>query len=366
MAWSDDVFATGHVATADLQQIEDNFAVIKALFASASAPANAVAGQPWIDTTNHIFKIRNEGNSAWISVWDLANDKPYGQDFADGSYLDGDKIDIDFNPSSYTPIATAEGDDVDDLAYHLKGIDDALADHETQLLTDSSVSQAKLKTTNGSVSASYTSYPNGRLVALPGGEYGFYPQLKTNYTIAAGEIKLADNTGSGTLGTSYASYIFLHPPNGYTFYARQRYVQSSGEVYWVFILKNKETGEIGAVWQAPDHPCMGNGGDPELMPHPFGDYDREVEELIVINPTDSEIKAIKRKTTSQKDFIDVLLGEFDIDEAREAQWPDKEVTVGLPDDWSDAWLDRTPVKPIKKKIPKPGYACCRRLKKKLK
>lgn len=45
-----------------------------------------------------------------------------------GLNLDGDKVNIDFTPSNYTPDATpAEADDVDDLAAHLKGIDNALA-----------------------------------------------------------------------------------------------------------------------------------------------------------------------------------------------------------------------------------------------
>jgi hypothetical protein len=41
--------------------------------------------------------------------------------------IDGDKLDIDWNPSNYTPLSSiSEADDVDDLAAHLKGIDVAL------------------------------------------------------------------------------------------------------------------------------------------------------------------------------------------------------------------------------------------------
>lgn len=43
--------------------------------------------------------------------------------------IDGDKLDIDFNPSKYTPDASiAEADDVDDLSAHLKGIDTRLGE----------------------------------------------------------------------------------------------------------------------------------------------------------------------------------------------------------------------------------------------
>lgn len=43
--------------------------------------------------------------------------------------VDGDKLDITFSPSNYVPTITgvAQADDVDDLAAHLKGIDNALA-----------------------------------------------------------------------------------------------------------------------------------------------------------------------------------------------------------------------------------------------
>lgn len=36
-----------------------------------TAPATTYANMPWYDTTNHIFKIRNEDNDAWISVFTL-------------------------------------------------------------------------------------------------------------------------------------------------------------------------------------------------------------------------------------------------------------------------------------------------------
>lgn len=42
--------------------------------------------------------------------------------------IDGDKLDIDWNPSNYTPATTpAQADNVDNLAAHLYGIDQALA-----------------------------------------------------------------------------------------------------------------------------------------------------------------------------------------------------------------------------------------------
>lgn len=125
--FTDDCFASGHAGQTDLQNMENNFAALKSAFSGASAPSNAVEGMGWIDTTNNIFKRYHD--SAWISVWDLDNNCPYGQDFTDGSQLDGDKVDIDWNPTNYTPNASiGEAEDVDDLSAHLKGIDTRLAE----------------------------------------------------------------------------------------------------------------------------------------------------------------------------------------------------------------------------------------------
>ena len=49
-------------------------AALEALVSSnsgATAPATTFANMPWYDTANNIFKIRNEDNDAWISVFTL-------------------------------------------------------------------------------------------------------------------------------------------------------------------------------------------------------------------------------------------------------------------------------------------------------
>lgn len=55
----------------------------------------------------------------------------------DVTTLDGDHLDVDFTPTNYTPTTTgaAEAADVDDLAAHLKGIDNALASVGSSSLT---------------------------------------------------------------------------------------------------------------------------------------------------------------------------------------------------------------------------------------
>lgn len=223
----------------------------------------------------------------------------------------------------------------------------------------SAVAQAKLKTSQGSVNTEGIDN-----LTLPGGEYGFYPQIKNSYS----EKETTAYIGFEKASTSYITNIYLVDVLGGHAYAQQRYVTASGEIFWIFILRDKITKKIISMWQAPDHPCFGNGGKPELVLHPFGGYDPAIHEILVINPSSEEVKAIQKATIIQdekqpnKDFLEVFLEQYEIDEISNPQWPDKKVTVGLPPDWDEAWFLQKPVQPIKKVIPKPDYVLCKSLK----
>ncbi len=41
-----------------------------------SVPTSPFAGMLWFDTGNHLLGVRNEANNAWLSIWDIANNKP--------------------------------------------------------------------------------------------------------------------------------------------------------------------------------------------------------------------------------------------------------------------------------------------------
>jgi hypothetical protein len=238
------------------------------------------------------------------------------------------------------------------------------------MLADSAVAQAKLKTSTGSVNTISTT---GVYLTLPGGEYGFYLQLcngSSFHTATRGWNHDASISipSSYVLGMPYQATLSLSTSNAVgRAYARQRYVTSSGEVFWIFILRDKDTKKILSMYQAPDHPCMGNGGKPLLVPHPFGSYDKNTQEIIVINPTDEEViemrkKCAKGEEEADLDLLQVIEQEYEIDEASKPEWPTKAVTVGLPLDYDEAWLTQKPIQPIKKVIPKPDYVLCRRLK----
>jgi len=74
--YTDNCFTTTGVVQTQMGQVEENFAALKSAFSGATTPANTVAGMWWFDTTANILKLRNEANSAWLSVWDFANNKP--------------------------------------------------------------------------------------------------------------------------------------------------------------------------------------------------------------------------------------------------------------------------------------------------
>lgn len=77
--WSSSVPTFTNNAESDIGTMRLMFATLKSGFSGTSAPSNPVAGMGWIDTTAHIFKIRNEANDGWISIYDLANAIPLGK-----------------------------------------------------------------------------------------------------------------------------------------------------------------------------------------------------------------------------------------------------------------------------------------------
>jgi hypothetical protein len=48
--------------------LNDVLAAIASTSSGATAPSTTFANQPWMDTTAHILKIRNEDNDAWINL----------------------------------------------------------------------------------------------------------------------------------------------------------------------------------------------------------------------------------------------------------------------------------------------------------
>jgi|GEM_PF-2017095 len=239
-------------------------------------------------------------------------------------------------------------------------------------VADAAIGQAKLKTTTGSVDYEGLGGGAWNLETLPGGEYGFYPQVKgSGAGIAFGAMILNEDL---TITTGYITNISLYATGvGQIVYAQQRYVQASGEVHWIFILINKSTGKVISMWQAPDHPCFGNRG----IVHPFGSFDPVKHEIIVVNPTLDEVEKIRARTlpaegggwlTREKiaagieedyfaparDFIEVFEEMYEIEESKEAAWPNIPVTIALPNNWNLLPLG-SKIQPVRRVIKRPDY-----------
>ena len=193
------------------------------------------------------------------------------------------------------------------------------------------------------------------------------------------------NSGWITLYTEDATWVDA--------YADVNYVAASGEVFWIFVLMRN--GKIASTSSASDHPAYGNG----VMEVPFSpaDYDlSKGDEIILINPTLDEVQRINARClpkegggfltrkdikagakrdymAAKKPFNKVFRELFEIQESKQADFPDIPVTVALPDvhegvvvsDWrmmpqkiynseTKLW-EGVKVESIKRVIPRPDF-----------
>ncbi len=125
MAWTTPrTWTTAEVVTKSIMDthVRDNL--------NETAPAKAAAkGDTFAATAANAIEAVTVGSNNTVYMADSAQSSGVKwADLEDGANLDGDHLDIDFTPSNYTPDATpSEAADVDDLAAHLKGIDDQFA-----------------------------------------------------------------------------------------------------------------------------------------------------------------------------------------------------------------------------------------------
>lgn len=126
------------------------------------------------------------------------------------------------------------------------------------------VSQGDLNTSTGSVSTSSISYVT---FTLPGGEYGFYPQIRGSSNYPGGTGAGARIYADGAVTPSFATLYSLKSYNtAFTLYAQQRYVTASppfdlgdGEVGGFIFLLIDNTGKVIASYIADVPPWAYNG-----------------------------------------------------------------------------------------------------------
>lgn len=146
----------------------------------------------------------------------------------------------------------------------------------------------------------------GASVAVTGGAYCFWPQVKGSTT--TNDVRVAPYwNGVANLTTSYATYVYLYEGGADTVYSQFRYVTSSGRDHWIWLLIDKVTREILCSSSAPDHPSYGNGGDKEAMPHPFKNYDETKHEIVLIDK--KTCNDLKKESKDTKKSMLTLLNE---------------------------------------------------------
>jgi len=175
-------------------------------------------------------------------------------------------------------------------------------------LPDDTVDTTALKTAMSAVSSASLGNQT-----LPGGEYGFYPQIKVSAGSSLFGVGGLVNNFSYA-GTSYTTNVALGPSGG-TAYAQQRYVTASGIDQWIFVMIDKITKDIISVWQAPDHPSYGNGGDTEIVPHPFLSYDNSKHLIVLLNK--ETCNKLEDKATKIKDIVTLINEDYRVDMSEE-------------------------------------------------
>lgn len=159
-------------------------------------------------------------------------------------------------------------------------------------LASGAVHQGQLSVSTGSVSASTGTATD---LTLPGGSYGFYPQIKSS-----GGTITATIAGAGIFGgTSYTTNIELSVGTAATASAQQTYINASppydlgdGPVNgFIFLAIDKVSRKVVATYIAPDPPWAYNGppradknANMALIPHPFPGIDTTKFDIALADP----------------------------------------------------------------------------------
>lgn len=217
------------------------------------------------------------------------------------------------------------------------------------------IDQTTLKTDTEEETVDLDSGSNYNATFSSVGEYGFYPQVKFEADTQNVTCRIfQDNDNAGpTSYTTNVNIIFTQGGGSVkrNVYAQIRYVTASGEIFWLFILKDKETGKYERMHANPDHPCI-CCHDPEMVHHPFfNNYKPDKHEILCIPLSKSERKEIEDLREWKNElpgltFLETVKKYFDIDEnPSNAKWPKIPITIGV---------DRNR-RVMKAKIPKRDY-----------
>lgn len=201
-------------------------------------------------------------------------------------------------------------------------------------VADGAVTQSKLSTTTGEVGSTSIAQQFAVTAVLPGGEYGFALNIKATDT--ALEFRgLFHGTVPSSYTTPKARFFNDHPSDTFDVFAQVRYVQSSSDTHWVFLLYDKNTKKIIKSYSAPDHPSYGQALEEDKIPHPFDEFwGKPVpSNLEIILLDNSNLDEVKEKTSRNKGILEVIYEEYEIDELASPIYKPRDI-IEL-DQWGD-------------------------------
>lgn len=218
--FTDDCYSSNHIRATDLQSFENNFAALKSSFSGSSAPSNPVAGMLWYDTSNSIIKVRNTANSAWVSIYDVANDMVPANKVLLASLING----------ILTADATGRAKMADLFITNAK-----INDVSGTKITDNTISSAKIQ--NNAISPS-------KLGAGVSNPIVFVPSTVTN-TITAGSPPFLDVQGlTQSYQTVWQCYLYIPDGVKYVILAGRIRGGSGSQTVYLRLNVNGTTGAV--------------------------------------------------------------------------------------------------------------------------
>lgn len=294
-----------------------------------------------LDLSGNVVSDLSDISAAGADIDDAASKKhTQGTDTTLGTQIQN----LNMGDKKITNVATAT-EAKDALPYGQAAGGDLAGTYPNPTIGAGKVITTALKTAQGSVSNQGTSMTD---LTLPGGEYGFYPQIKTSNANNWAFAQIAHSVTS----TSYVTNIALDNFDASTTtYAQQRYVTASGKDHWIFLLYDKVEKRIVAGYEAPDHPSYGQGGDENEMPHPFANYWNKSlpDNLEIILVDNDKIKELKAKRTKKRGILEIIYEEYEV-ETKELTYQPKDIADETGKHWKVKSIPSyIKVKKIKKK-----------------
>lgn len=163
----------------------------------------------------------------------------------------------------------------------------------TAKLVDASVSTVKLHTATGSITHGSAQGENAIGYELASSEYQFYPRIEVG---GIGDAEYRVMGAGGYITFAYEGHWIYGAPRaiinvkrtGFTedIIVHYRYITGTSDAHWVYLLVEKDTDEILAVWEADDPPTGA---------HPFHRIDPDKHIVVLIDDIPDKLKGRRNR-----------------------------------------------------------------------